>query len=193
MPKKCKPEQKCKEVSKSKCKPLSELKWDSQKIYNHLRAVSGLFESQLIKEGLDPNKMRNMFYQFFSREYETIEPNSGLQKELKLIEAEYKTYVVYDLQEQKNIPVDGWTNDQIEIYYLFVGEKLNGELVTRNIIQSYTDVCCPKEFQDEMISWSIECNKKANFVNMTLDYHLMIIEICGKWGYQKILDQMVDA
>jgi hypothetical protein len=170
---------------------MSELKWDSERIRKHLRAICGLFDPQLIKNGLDPNRMRNMFYQFFTREYKKLKPSSILTKVLYPIEGEYKEYVVYNLQKRKCIHIDGWTDDNIEVYYLFVGEKLNGDLVTRNVTKSYTDMIgANQEITDSLTSWDIGCEEKANFVNITLDYHHMIVDICDTWGYEKVLAHM---
>ena len=167
---------------------MSDLKWDSEKIRKHLRAVSGLYDIQLKKNGLDPNKMRHAFHTLFSRKYAKLRPNKDLKIELKQIEAKYKKYVIYDLCKTTRQHIDGWTNDEQNEYFLFVGEKLNGDFITRNVTRSMTVGMCVPVTDGR---WNICDEMKPDFVDITLRFQHLIVDLCEHWTFELILASML--
>lgn len=164
---------------------MSELKWDSEKIRKHLRAVSGLYDTQLRKNNMDPNKMRHLFHSFFTKKYEILKPNVKLKNELKLIENEYKNYVLYDLKKTTIEYIDGWTDPHEEEIYLFIGEKLDGDFVIRDIVHDITSAVYHIE---DVSNWWIHSETKADFVDIT--FKGLIIDICEHWSFEKVLKYM---
>jgi len=76
---------------------MSDLKWDSAKLRRHLGAVSGNYDMVLKKRKLDPQKLRDRFYEFFDKKYKIITPSKGMKKALEEYKNECKDYMIFDL------------------------------------------------------------------------------------------------
>lgn len=167
---------------------MSFLKWDSVKIRRHLGAVSGCYDKELKQSGFDPQKMRERFYDFFHRKYEKITPTSEMNEALyeSNVIQKCKDYLVFDLSKSCIEYVDGFTEDYKHDYYFLIGEKNDGNFITCEIDYS---IITGYIYNPELIggSWSVSKVQDANFVDITKDYHKMIIDICEKWEYERIL------
>lgn len=155
----------------------SELKWDSLKIRKLLRAVSGLHDDELIKHNEDPIHLRNLFYSFFSQKYEMIkEPAIELKQQIK-----FENYLVFNLCKSSRVYIDGWTDPEDTEEYLLIGETKEGQFIAKKI-----EFIMSGQY-DISGRWSIFKEQKADFVHLTILYHQIIIEICEKWGYDRIV------
>ncbi len=170
---------------------MSALHWSSENLRKHLRAVSGMYDANLQKNGMDPNKMRHTFYTFFNKNYDTLTPNTNLQKYLKAIELEYKNYVIYDICKSTLTTIEGWTDSEKEDYFLLIGKNNNDEFITRDIIKTMTvGLNIPDDVSKVTEQWTISSAKKADFVDITLKYHHITVCICQNWSYTQVLRHM---
>ncbi len=182
---------------------MVEEKWDSLKLRRHLRALSGLHDEQLKSNNLNPDALRKNFYKYSVQCYDCLEPNhaahSSLSKEMRDCQS-YMIVDIHDFDEAHDLDdtdderfdeYDKWQANGYRIdNYLFIGKRKNGEFFTCRIKEKNRIDCASSllYFEDS----DIVDEQKANFVDITAKYGLLIVDICEKWGYDTIVKWIKD-
>ena len=162
---------------------MSDLKWDSLKLRQHLRAMSCCYDDTLKKNGLDPTLLRSRFNMFFNKKYKPMNNIiSGMKMALEL--DEYKNYLIFDLDRSYIEKIDGWTDGYNHDCYLFIGETKSGDFVSIDFEFESSELYGTQLNDGE---WLVKNKKPADFIDLTLKYQQIIISICTHWGYEPIL------
>jgi hypothetical protein len=165
------------------------MKLDSLKLRQHLRAISGCGDDGLKQNGLDPENLRKNFFVFFNKSYEEYSPQPDALKKMlsEELKDEYKSYKIYDLSRSYDQYIDRWTDGYCNDCYFFVGETQNCEFVTCDIeYETSTNPTVNRVLESG--SWHIRSKQKANFIDVTVKYHQLIVSICDSWGYKTVVD-----
>lgn len=173
--------------------PGPGFKLDSEKLRQYLGAVSGLYGAELRKRNLNPMKLIDQFYNFFQKEYSVIIPSRELYERLEKYRNESKDFMIFDLYKSHQEWHEGWIYGTHSDYYLFIGEKKNGEFFAVNVEYAISTDSMGNPIQGTDGQWNAINQQDVNFINLTLDYHRMIIDVCKKWGYERIIKYIKDA
>lgn len=172
---------------------MSYLKWTSKRLRRHLGAVSYEHDKDLQQLGLNPEKMRSNFYEFFTKKSVEISIPDELLNEL----SESKIpdgVIVFDVDaggcETHSCGSCGLEWDDYllvwkdgDTFYTAYAEKSS----STHMGMSLNDM-----FQEENHDWNIKKIQKADFVEITLEHHLVIKNICETFGYDKVIQFMKD-
>lgn len=154
----------------------------NQLLHRSLGAVSGLYDVQLIKSGEDPNKLRNAFYEFYTRRSEVV--SIGIQG------IEYDSITFQTGASIASVP--GWTGHDEITHYITIYQNSSGEFY--QVMSDDSVFVCDYESDDDIDvhipnpTLIQSTRKKANFIEITQLYQLAIIDICEYFGWDVIIE-----
>lgn len=181
--------------------------WDSQTFRQHLGAVSLKYDDVLKSKGMDPEKMREHFFRCFGRYNEhlpygtLVPPDHPVHRTV----GAYKDYVIIETNDSDVIYDEG--QDLDDHYIEHSGVDINRyfcvSLVENNGVDEFVShiIEHKKEFPTRYgfagveinnEDWTIEDEQKANFIDIAMKYDCLIIDVCKKWGYDRVIKWIKD-
>lgn len=164
---------------------MEYLKLTKGNLVKMLGAVSYQFEMDFKKKELDPEHFRKLFYNIYHRDVNEVETSIVSDVEFPECDGEM---MMFDTDTSGGYTQDcGSCGREWDIYLLF-WEK-DGTFFTCIVKKvQYTHMGMSLGGYDEdNHHWEMECEKNANFIDLTVEYHKIVKQICEKFGYGKII------
>lgn len=152
-------------------------KWESEDVCDHLLAASGLFDSILINDGLDPHIMRKTFYERFTP-IPRHKPSPQLLFELK----DYDEITDTIFNVECGYSPSGWV---LGNEYIFIRHMPDGSFMSRFIVHQ-CNICGRNDIFN---FYNINPQRYTDFVAIMLEYGTPQL-IIDKFGVMAVIEHI---